>query len=109
MVDNCGVPFFSKTKEGFLRQVEPSTLTFEFPNVEEIAKSIWERQRDALGQNAIYYNVNWRDQSIPHKFWDEFVLDAYAVLTLLYTKHIEYKKAKVEFSNLAAPRSINQP
>ncbi len=65
-------------------RVHPSILSLETPKAEDIARAIWQRQRDALGPGAIAYNAEWRDQSIPSRFWDEFLLDAYAVLSLLY-------------------------
>jgi hypothetical protein len=70
----------------------PSVLTFEAPLDEEIAKAIWQRQHDRLVSDSIFCNAKWRDQSVPSRFWDEFLLDAQAVLSLLYKKHIEYQK-----------------
>lgn len=72
-------------------QAIPSLLTIRTPIDEEIAKAIWQRQHDRLVSDAIFYKVNWRDPSIPFRFWDEFLLDAHAVLSLLYEKHIEYQ------------------
>jgi hypothetical protein len=92
MADNrYGVPFRSKNKERCLPQFDQSMLMLEIPSVEEIAKTIWQRQRDALNPDAIHYNVEWRDQSIPANFWDEFILDAHAVLALLCKKNMEYQ------------------
>jgi hypothetical protein len=68
----------------------PSVLTFETPIDEEIAKAIWQRQHDRLVSDAFFYKAKWRDPSVPSKFWDEFLFDAHAVLSLLYKKHIEY-------------------
>jgi hypothetical protein len=67
----------------------PSILKLETPPVEEIARAIWRRQHDLLASDAISRDVVWRDQSIPSKFWDEFLLDAHAVLSLLCEKHME--------------------
>jgi hypothetical protein len=94
MVDKCDVASVLDSKDGPLLQVDNSSLMLEMPDVEEIAKSIWQRQRDALGPNSIHYDTKWCDQSVPRKFWDEFVLDAQAVLTLLCEKHYEYQKAR---------------
>ena len=71
-----------------------SVLMLEMPSVEDVAKAIWQRQRNALDPAAISYSVQWRDPSIPQKFWDEFVLDAYAVLLLLIEKHTEYENPR---------------
>ena len=86
-----GISSCSKSEEEVRLQADQSTLTLEMPNVEEIARAIWQRQHDALGSDAIYYNAKWRDQTLPFKFWEEFVLDAHAVLMLLYKKHIDYQ------------------
>jgi hypothetical protein len=86
-----GVPICSRNNEPIPLQVGPSILMLETPNVEEIARAIWQRQHDALVSDAISYNVKWRDQSIPSRFWDEFLLDAHTVLSLLYKKHLEYQ------------------
>ena len=88
-------PFCSRSSEPSSFRVDLSILMLETPNVEEIARAIWQRQHDALPSDAIYRNLNWRDQSIPIKFWDEFVLDAHAVLSLLRSKHIEYQNARL--------------
>jgi hypothetical protein len=69
----------------------PPVLTLEMPDVEEIAKAIWERQHNKLPSHALSYQTRWRDESIPHKFWEEFLLDAQAVLRVLYRKHVEYE------------------
>ena len=82
-------------KGAFFSQGDHSLLTLETPSVEEIAKAIWQRQHDALGSDAIFCNVEWRDQSIPSKFWEEFLLDAQAIISLLYKKHIEYQDTQV--------------
>jgi hypothetical protein len=58
------------------------------PNSEDIARAIWQRQRDALGPNAIAYSVEWRDRSMPSRFWNQFLLDADAVLSLFVKKHV---------------------
>jgi len=80
-------------KSGFL-QAYPSILTLETPDVEEIARAIWQRQHDTLAPDAISSNAKWRDESIPSKFWDEFLHDAHVVLLLLYKKHIEYQSTR---------------
>jgi|SRR6516162_6799297 hypothetical protein len=74
--------------------LEPNVaiLMFEAPSLEEIAKVIWQRQHNALPSHAIYHNLNWRDPLVPPKFWEEFLLDARAVLSLLYKKDLEYQK-----------------
>ena len=77
-------------------QAVPSVLMLETPIDEEIAKAIWQRQRDQLDSDAISSKAKWRDPSVPSRFWDEFLLDARAVLSLLYRKHFEYQnKIKV--------------
>ena len=75
-------------------QAIPSVLTLEAPLDDEIAKAIWQRQHDRLVPDAISYNAKWRDQSVPSRCWDEFLLDAHAVLLLLYKKHIKYQNSK---------------
>lgn len=79
-------------------RVHPSILSLETPKAEDIARAIWQRQRDALGPGAIAYNAEWRDQSIPSRFWDEFLLDAYAVLSLLYEKHIIHENTRCDIA-----------
>jgi hypothetical protein len=71
---------------------DPPVLTLEMPDVEEIAKAIWERQHDKLPSHALAYQTRWRDDSVPQKFWEEFLLDAQAVLRLLSRKHLEYRE-----------------
>ena len=66
----------------------PLILTLELPSVEEIAKAIWKRQHEALNTHALSYNAQWRDLSIPSRYWDQFLLDARAVLLLLYRTQI---------------------
>jgi hypothetical protein len=88
------VTFCSRSKERISLHVNSSMLTLKTPEVEEIARAIWQRQHDALVPEAISYSAKWRDQSIPSRFWDEFLLDAHAVLLLLYKKHIEYQKTR---------------
>jgi len=58
------------------------------PNSEDIARAIWRRQRDALGPDAIACSVEWGDRSMPSKFWNEFLLDADAVLSLFDKKRV---------------------
>jgi hypothetical protein len=76
---------------GSLGQADPLVLTLEMPDVEEIAKAIWERQHNKLPSHALSYQTRWRDESVPHKFWEEFVLDAQAVMQVLYRKQAEYE------------------
>ena len=93
MIDTLnGVPFCSREPSPL--RVDASILTFETPNVEEIGRVIWQRQHDALASDAISHKLKWREESIPSKFWDEFLLDARAVLLLLYNKHLEYHKPR---------------
>jgi hypothetical protein len=73
-------------------QVYPTILSLETPDAEDIARIIWQRQRAALDPGAIAYNAEWRDQLIPARFWDEFVLDAQAVLSFLFERHTIYEK-----------------
>src|ERR1700739_1907422 len=73
-------------------QAYPAILSLKTPDVEDIARIIWKRQRDALDPGATAYNAEWRDLSIPSRFWDEFLLDAHAVLSFLYEKHIIYEE-----------------
>jgi hypothetical protein len=92
MVDSSkSEPFCSRNNAAIVFHVDSSILTLDSPNVEEIAKAIWQRQHDMLVSESIFYNTTWRDKSIPSKFWDEFLLDAHAVLSLLIKKHIEYQ------------------
>ena len=65
-------------------------LTLETPDIEDIARAIWRRQYDALGSNS--GARDWRDKIIPSRFWDEFLLDARAVLSFLYKEHQKYQK-----------------
>ena len=95
MVDKSkDAPFCSRNNEAIVFQVDSSILTLDTPDVEEIAKVIWQRQHDKLVSASLFYNAKWRDQSIPSKFWDEFLLDAHAVLSLLFNKHIEYQNRR---------------
>jgi hypothetical protein len=88
MVDSRS--FCSENEEGAPPHVDQWTLTFGIPSIEEIATAIWQRQHSKLGLDAIHYDTKWREQSFPSIFWDNFVLDAHAVLTLLYKKCIEH-------------------
>jgi hypothetical protein len=99
----------------------PLILTLELPSVEEIAKAIWKRQHEALNTHALSYNAQWRDSSIPSRYWDQFLLDARAVLLLLYRtqitpvrkrKKIARKSAaflglspKIDLAGVRAPRA----
>jgi hypothetical protein len=74
----------------------------ETPKAEEIARAIWQRQHAVLSAESLSYHTQWRDQSIPHRFWDEFVLDAHAVLLLLHEKHNDYQNAR-EIENVESP------
>ena len=92
MVDkSINAPICSKNNDGTFFRVDSSILTLDTPDVEEIAKAIWQRQRNSLASDSLFYNAKWRDKSIPFKFWNEFLLDAQAVLSVLYKKHIEYR------------------
>ena len=86
-----------------LEVILPPILMLETPEVEDIARAIWQRQRDALGPDAIARDVEWRDQSIPAKFWNEFLRDAEAVLRLLHKKHIDYHDPRPV---VASPSSV---
>ena len=66
-------------------------LTLETPDLEEMARAIWERQHNALSDKAIARDVEWRDPSLPQRYWNEFLLDASAVLSLLHREHIKYQ------------------
>ena len=82
--------FLNGTKDNF-SWIDDLILTFETPSAEEIARAIWQRQRSTMHPDATSFNAIWRDQTIPSKFWNEFLLDAQAVLSLLYKKHIDYQ------------------
>jgi hypothetical protein len=69
-----------------------STLKLELPSAEEIARAIWQRQHDALVSDSISHRATWRDPSVPYKFWDEFLLDARAVILLLKNRQSEREK-----------------
>ena len=71
--------------------VYPSILILQTPNLEEIARAIWQRQHDTLGRDSIAYNTGWRDPSLPAKYWNEYLEDARAVLSLFYSKHVSYE------------------
>jgi hypothetical protein len=77
--------------KGSFGRADSLVLTLEMPDVEEIAKAIWERQHNTLPSHALSSQTRWRDESVPHKFWQEFLLDAQAVLRVLYRKHVEYE------------------
>jgi hypothetical protein len=71
-------------------QKYPRTLTLDLPDIEDIARAIWQRQHDTLGSNS---NArHWRDTTLPSKFWDEFLLDARAVLSFLTNEHVRFQK-----------------
>ena len=68
----------------------PRTLTLELPDIEDIARAIWQRQHDTLGSNS---NArHWRDTALPSRFWDEFLLDARAVLSFLKNEHLRFQE-----------------
>ena len=92
MIDSAnGVHSFLNRTEDNFSSVDDLILTFETPSAEEIARAIWQRQRSTMHPDAISFNAIWRDQIIPSKFWNEFLPDAQAVLSLLYKKHIDYQ------------------
>jgi hypothetical protein len=66
-----------------------SIVAAEVPSLEEIARAIWRRQHDKLGHDAIHYDVEWLDKTLPSKYWEEFLQDAHAILRLFYSKQIE--------------------
>jgi len=84
----------AQTNRAIFDQLNLSVLTLQTPDIEDIAKAIWERQRSALVSDAISHNLKWRDPSVPSKFWEEFLLDADAILALLYEKHVEFQKTR---------------
>jgi hypothetical protein len=77
-------------------------LTLKTPKAEEIARAIWQRQHAALPVESLSHHTQWRDQSIPPRFWNEFLLDAHAVLLLLHEKHNDYQNVQ-EIGNIEAP------
>lgn len=83
-----------KPPEGFDPHSElenkPSVLLLETPDIEAIARAIWQRQHDALEARSNAHS--WRDKALPAKFWDEFLLDARAVLSLLQKQHAEFRQ-----------------
>ena len=92
MIDSAnGVHSFLNRTEDNFSSVDDLILTFETPSAEEIARAIWQRQHSTMHPDDISFNAKWRDQTIPSKFWHEFLLDAQAVLSLLYKKHIDYQ------------------
>jgi hypothetical protein len=91
MIENSNGFHPPQSLSGSLGRADPLVLTLEMPDVEEIAKAIWERQHNKLRSHALSYQTRWRDESVPYKFWEEFLLDAQAVLQVLYRKHVEYE------------------
>jgi hypothetical protein len=81
---------------------ENEILTLETPKAEEIARAIWQRQHATVSAKSLSYHTQWRDESIPPRFWDEFLLDAHAVLLLLHEKHSDYQNAR-EIGNAESP------
>ena len=95
MIENLYGFHPSQSLNGSFGQADRLVLTLEMPDVEEIAKAIWERQHNKLPSHALSYQTRWRDESVPDKFWEEFLLDAQAVLQVLYRKHVEYESKQV--------------
>jgi hypothetical protein len=95
MVDKPnGGAVYSRSDGANFVLANPTILTLETPNVEGIARASWQRQHDTLVSDAISYSVKWRDQSIPARFWEEFLLDAHTVLLLLHKKDTEYRNVR---------------
>jgi hypothetical protein len=90
MIENSNDFRPSRSLSGSIGPADYLVLTLEMPDVEEIAKAIWERRHNRLPSHTLSYQRSWRDESVPDKFWEEFLLDAQAVLRLLYRKHVEY-------------------
>ena len=85
-------------------------ITLETPKAEEIARAIWQRQHAALPAESLSYHKQWRDQSISPRFWNEFLLDAHAVLSLLQEKHDDYRNARSqEYRNSYRALSSGSP
>jgi hypothetical protein len=91
MIENSNGLLARPSNESYASRDLPA-LTLDLPDVEEIARAIWERQHNKLRSNALSYQTRWRDESIPAKFWEELLLDAQAVLRVLYKKHLEYNQ-----------------
>lgn len=89
--------FLLSNSETIFTQNDPRTLTLTIPDVEEIARALWQRQHDTLNTEAITYGLKWRDRSVPSKFWHEFLLDAQVILTMLYKRHSEYQSARENY------------
>jgi hypothetical protein len=85
----------------------PSILTLQTPDLEEIARAIWARQHYALSEKAIAHNVQWRDPSLPLRYWNEFMLDASAVLSLLHRRHTKYQNRYRFVQTPAEPGAFN--
>jgi hypothetical protein len=90
---------------------ENEILTLETPKAEEIARAIWQRQHTALPAECLSRHTQWRDESIPSRFWNEFLLDAHAVLLLLHAKHNDYRNARQirKMENPIAPSPVVDP
>lgn len=85
-------------------------LTLETPKAEEIARAIWQRQHAALPAESLSYHKQWRDQSIPHGYWNEFLLDAHAVLSLIHEKHNDYQNTRSrDYRPPIAPSPVTGP
>jgi hypothetical protein len=69
-------------------QVRPSLSASRLLGEEEIARAIWQRQHDALKPSSVASNVCWRDPSLPSRYWEEFLKDARAVLSLFNSKQV---------------------
>lgn len=89
---------------------ENEILTLAAPKAEEIARAIWQRQHAALSAESLSYHQQWRDQSMPPRFWNEFLLDAHAVLLLIHEKHNDYQNARSrEYGNSYRTFSSGSP
>jgi hypothetical protein len=85
-------------------------LTLEAPKAEEIARAIWQRQHATLPAESLSYHTQWRDESIPPRFWNEFLLDANAVLLLLHEKHNDFQNTRNrEYQNSYRTSSSDSP
>ena len=86
-------------------------LILQTPIAEEIARAIWQRQHAALPVESVFYHTQWRDQSVPTRFWNEFLLDAQAVLSLLHERHHDYQNAREvgTVENRTPPSSVADP
>ena len=102
MIDKLNGVSLAPGRDTTLSAEEDEIFTLEMPKAEEIAKAIWQRQHAALSAESLSYHAQWRDQSIPPRFWNEFLLDAHAVLLLLHEKRNDYQNAR-EIGNIESP------